>query len=154
MRRRIEPVLRELGATLEDVTGFGGRPGGTLRINTAEPTARWLLQRAVPVFQERYPEVALDLFVENGLVDIVAAGFDAGVNQVGLMVEAAAAGRGIAYVPDTTARDYLDDGRLVPLLQALRQPSSELAVYDPGHRHVPAALRAFIGVLHEVHAPA
>jgi len=231
--RRIEPVLRELGATLEDVSGFGGRPGGTLRINTAEPTARWLLQRAVPVFQERYPDVSLDLFVENGLVDIVAAGFDAGVrlleavpqdmhvapfgapvrfmpvaspaylqahgtpqvpddllthqcirmrmqsgkiyrwefarhgqafaldvpgalvlNQVGLMVEAAAAGRGIAYVPDTTARDYLDDGRLLPLLQEWCQPSSELALYYPGHRHVPAALRAFIDVLQEVYAPA
>jgi len=233
LMRRLEPVLRELGATLEDVNGFRERPGGALRINTAEPTARWLLQHAVPVFQERYPEVSLDLFVENGLVDIVAAGFDAGVrlleavpqdmhvapfgapvrfmpvaspaylaargtpqtpddlhrhqcirmrmqsgkiyrwefarhgqafaldvpgalilNQVGLMAEAALAGRGIAYVPDTTVRDHLQEGRLVPLLQDWCQPSSELALYYPGHRHVPAALRAFIEVLQEVYAPA
>lgn len=229
--RRIEPILRELGATLDDVDGSGGRPSGTLRINTAEPTVRWLLH-AVPVFQQRYPDVALDLFVENGLVDIVAGGFDAGVrlaeavpqdmhmarfgapvrfmpmaspaylaaegtpavpddllghrcirqrmgsgkvyrwefarhgdafaldvpgtlilNQVGLMVEAAVAGHGIAYVPDTSARDHLAAGRLVPVLQDWCEPSSELAVYYPGHRHVPAALRAFIGVLQDVFAP-
>lgn len=230
--RRIEPLLRELGATFEDVNGFQQQPGGTLRINTAEPTARWLLQHAVPVFQERYPDVALDLFVDNGLVDIVAAGFDAGVrlaeavpqdmhmarfgapvrfmpvaspaylkthgtptvpddllahrcirmrmqsgkvyrwefarhgqavaldvpgalilNQVGLMVDAALAGRGIAYVPDTSARDHLASARLVPLLQDWCEPSTELAVYYPGHRHVPAALRAFIGVLQDVFPP-
>lgn len=231
--RRIEPVLRELGATLEDVNGFRERPGGALRINTAEPTARWLLLHAVPVFLERYPDVSLDLFVENGLVDIVDGGFDAGVrlleavpqdmhvapfgapvrfmpvaspaylkahgaprvpddllqhrcirmrlqsgkiyrwefvrqgqgftldvpgslilNQTGLMVEAALAGRGIAYVPDTSVRDHLAGGRLLPLLEDWCQPSSELALYYPGHRHVPAALRAFIGVLQEVYAPA
>ena len=231
--RRIEPVLRELGATLEDVNGFRERPSGSLRINTAEPTARWLLQHAVPVFHERYPDISLDLFIENGLVDIVAGGFDAGVrllesvpqdmhaapfgapirfmpmaspgyleahgtpqvpddllrhqcirmrmqsgkiyrwefarhgqafaldvpgilslNQVGLMVEAAVAGQGIAYATDVIARDYLADGRLVPLLQEWCQPWSELAVYYPGHRHVPAALRAFIEVLQEVYAPA
>jgi DNA-binding transcriptional LysR family regulator len=77
--RRLEPVLRELGAACEAVNGIGQQPGGLLRINTAEPTAHWLLQHAVPVFQARYPAVALDLFVDNGLVDIVAGGFDAGV---------------------------------------------------------------------------
>nr|WP_307189405.1 LysR substrate-binding domain-containing protein [Massilia timonae] len=76
------------------------------------------------------------------------------LNQVGLMAEAALAGRGIAYVPDTTVRDHLQEGRLVPLLQDWCQPSSELAMYYPGHRHVPAALRAFIEVLQEVYAPA
>ena len=230
--RRIEPVLRELNATFEDVNGVGQQPGGLLRINTAEPTARWLLQHAVPVFEARYPAVALDLFVDNGLVDIVAGGFDAGVrlaeavpqdmhmarfgapvrfmplaspayleahgapavpddllghrcirmrmqsgkiyrwefarhgqafaldvpgtlvlNQVGLMVEAALAGQGIAYVPDTSARDHLAAGRLMPLLQDWCEPSTELALYYPGHRHVPAALRAFIAVLQEVFGP-
>ena len=230
--RRIEPVLRELGAACEAVNDIGQQPGGLLRINTAEPTAHWLMQHAVPAFQARYPAVALDLFVDNGLVDIVAGGFDAGVrlaeavpqdmhmarfgapvrfmpmaspaylkvhgvpavpddlrghrcirmrmqsgkiyrweftrhgqamaldvpgtlilNQVGLMVDAALAGQGIAYVPDTSARDHLAAGRLVPLLQDWCAPSSELALYYPGHRHVPSALRAFIEVLQEVFQP-
>jgi len=227
--RRIEPLLRELGAALEDVSGASERLGGTLRINAGEPVARLLLLDAVPVFQQRYPEVGLDLFVDNRLVDIVAEGFDAGVrlaeavpqdmhmvpfgppvrflpvaspaylagrtiprvpddlrshrcihirmqsgkvyswefarhgetividppgsltlNQIGLMIDAAVEGRGIAYVPEVAARGPLADGRLLRLLEDWCQPSSSLALYYPGHRHVPAALRAFIGVLQEV----
>jgi DNA-binding transcriptional LysR family regulator len=40
----------------------------------------------------------------------------------------------------------------LPLLEEWCQPSSSLALYYPGHRHVPAALQAFIGVLQEVFA--
>lgn len=226
---RIEPLLRALGAALEDVSGASERLAGTLRINAGEPVARLLLLDAVPLFQQRYPDVVLDLFVDNRLVDIVADGFDAGVrlaeavpqdmhmvpfgppvrflpmaspaylqgraiprvpddlrshrcihirmqsgkiyswefarhgetividppgsltlNQIGLMIDAAVAGLGIAYVPEVAARGPLADGRLVPLLEEWCQPSSPLALYYPGHRHVPAALRAFIGVLQEV----
>jgi DNA-binding transcriptional LysR family regulator len=226
---RVEPLLRELGAALDDASGASQHPGGTLRINAGEPVARLLLLDAVPVFQARYPDVMLDLFVDNRLVDIVAEGFDAGVrlaeavpqdmhlvpfgppvrflpvaapgylagrelprvpddlrkhqcihirmqtgkvyswefarhgeaivvdppgtltlNQISLMIDAAVAGRGIAYVPEVAARGFLADGRLLPLLEEWCPPSSTLALYYPGHRHVPAALRAFIGVLQEV----
>jgi DNA-binding transcriptional LysR family regulator len=68
--------------------------------------------------------------------------------------KAAIAGRGIAHGLDTTVRDHLREGRLVPLLEDWCQPSSELALYYPGHRHVPAALRAFVKVLQEVYATA
>ncbi|MEW6343942.1 MAG: LysR family transcriptional regulator [Paraburkholderia sp.] len=67
----------------------------------------------------------------------------------GLMIEAAADGLGIAYVPETAARAWLDDGRLVTVLDDWCPVIPGLYLYYPGHRHVPAGLRAFIEVLKE-----
>lgn len=66
-----------------------------------------------------------------------------------LMVEAAADGLGIAYVPETAAHYLLSTGRLIAVLEDWCPPFSGLMLYYPGHRHVPAALRAFIDLLKE-----
>ena len=66
-----------------------------------------------------------------------------------LMVEAAADGHGVAYVPETVARKMLDSGRLVTVLEDWCPWIEGLALYYPGRRHVPPALRAFIDVLRE-----
>jgi DNA-binding transcriptional LysR family regulator len=68
----------------------------------------------------------------------------------GLMVEAASDGLGLAYVPESMARDWLDDGRLVMVLEDWCPFIPGLCLYYPGHRHVPVGLRAFIDVLREV----
>jgi DNA-binding transcriptional LysR family regulator len=69
-----------------------------------------------------------------------------------LMVEAAADGLGIAYVPESFAREMQESGRLVAVLEDWCPPIPGLTLYYPGHRHVPAALRAFIDVVKEVNA--
>ncbi len=69
------------------------------------------------------------------------------LDHVELMAEAAAGGLGIAYVPDRTARPYLDSGALVPVLDEWCPSIPGLFLYYSGHRHVPAGLRAFIDVL-------
>lgn len=66
-----------------------------------------------------------------------------------LMIEAAADGVGIAYVPEIAARPWLTDGRLIALLEDWSPVIGGLRLYYSGHRHVPAPLRAFIGVLQE-----
>jgi DNA-binding transcriptional LysR family regulator len=58
-------------------------------------------------------------------------------------------GLGIAYVPESVARPWLDDGRLVTVLEAWCPTIPGLRLYYPGRRHVPAGLRAFIDVLKE-----
>jgi len=67
----------------------------------------------------------------------------------GLMVEAAIDGLGIAYVPEPYARAALDDGRLRAVLEDWCPPDAGLRLYYPGHRQVPATLRAFIDMARE-----
>ena len=64
-----------------------------------------------------------------------------------LMVQAAMGGLGIAYVPETFAEAGLQSRRLVHVLEDWCPPFPGLALYYPGTRYVPAALRAFIDVL-------
>ncbi|CCV11356.1 LysR family transcriptional regulator [Mesorhizobium sp. STM 4661] len=66
-----------------------------------------------------------------------------------LLVEAAAAGRGIAYVPEHFAQSFLKSGRLVTILADWCPPMPGLALYYPRNRHVPSPLRAFIDILKE-----
>ncbi len=71
------------------------------------------------------------------------------LDHVELMAEAAADGAGIAYVPERSARPYLDNNRLAVVLDDWCPSIPGLFLYYPGNRHVPPALRAFIEVLKE-----
>jgi DNA-binding transcriptional LysR family regulator len=69
------------------------------------------------------------------------------LDHTGIMVEAALDGLGIAYVPEAAARAALNNERLVVLLEDWSPEIPGLCLYYPGHRHVPAGLRAFIDLL-------
>ncbi|WDZ95773.1 LysR family transcriptional regulator [Herbaspirillum sp. WKF16] len=69
------------------------------------------------------------------------------LNRTELMLEAALQGLGIAFVPERIARAHLDTGVLLPLLRDWCPSYPGLFLYYPGHRQVPAGLRAFIEVL-------
>lgn len=72
------------------------------------------------------------------------------LNQWDLMVEAALQGVGLAYASEWTVADHIAAGRLVRVLDDWTPPFPGLALYYPGHRHVPAGLRAFVEVVKEV----
>jgi DNA-binding transcriptional LysR family regulator len=76
---RIEPAFGDIGAAIDDLNSFRGKPAGTIRINSSRQAAKQLLMPVVTEFLRAYPEVSVDLVIEDGLVDIVAGGFDAGV---------------------------------------------------------------------------
>jgi DNA-binding transcriptional LysR family regulator len=69
------------------------------------------------------------------------------LNHNELMVDAAVDGLGIAFVPERVARPFLHDGRLRALLEDWSPAIPGLCLYYPGHRHIPPALRVFIGDL-------
>lgn len=69
-----------------------------------------------------------------------------------LMIQAALKGLGLAYVSEGAAAADLAAGRLVRVLEDWTQPFPGLCLYYPGHRHVPAGLKAFIGVIREARA--
>lgn len=74
------------------------------------------------------------------------------MNHSRLMVEAAEAGLGIAYVPELSAQDALSAGRLVTVLEAWCPSIPGLFLYFPANRHIPASLRAFIDIIREYNA--
>jgi DNA-binding transcriptional LysR family regulator len=74
------------------------------------------------------------------------------LDHIGLMVEAAAKGMGLAYVWSTKAEAELVAGRLVTVLEDWTPSIPGHHLYYPSSRLMPAALRAFIEVIREVEA--
>ncbi len=226
---RLQPALAALDDALDGTVSFRGKIAGTVRINAPRLAAELLVREVLPRMAERHPDVTVDLVVEGRLIDIVSAGFDAGVRlansiprdmiavpltrplrflcvaapaylkragipktpddlrhhrcighrlpggklyrwefeRVGqalaldlpaaivlddeaLMVDAAVAGLGIAYVLETAAAPALKSKCLREVLAPWLQFAEPVAVYYPGHRKVPPALRAFLDVVREV----
>jgi DNA-binding transcriptional LysR family regulator len=67
-----------------------------------------------------------------------------------LMREAALAGAGLAYLSEWSVAEDVAAGRLVRVLEEWMPSSPGLALYYPGHRHVPSGLRAFVDLIREV----
>lgn len=76
---RLEVSFGALEQGLEDLNRFRERPSGQLRINVLTDAARLLLGPALPGFVEVYPEIDLEIVVQDDFIDIVAEGFDAGI---------------------------------------------------------------------------
>ena len=76
---RLGPALVEVEAALDVVNGFRDRPAGTLRLNVPASAARLVLPALVPPFLAAYPDIRLDVVVEESFVDVLAAGCDAGI---------------------------------------------------------------------------
>jgi DNA-binding transcriptional LysR family regulator len=76
---RLEPALSEVHAALDVMNGFRSRPAGTLRLNVPVSAARLVLPAIVPPFLAAYPEIRLDVIVDDSFVDVLAAGCDAGI---------------------------------------------------------------------------
>lgn len=69
------------------------------------------------------------------------------LDRQALMMQAAVAGMGIAFVLEQAAAAHLASGTLVALLREWSPADERYLLYFPGRRHVPAPLRAFIEVL-------
>jgi DNA-binding transcriptional LysR family regulator len=69
-----------------------------------------------------------------------------------LMLEAALKGVGLAYLSEWSVAAQIASGQLIRVLQDWTPAYPGICLYYPGHRHVPAGLRAFIGVIREVTA--
>ncbi len=76
---RLAPALEEIDQALGAAVEAKDRPAGTLRISAPLIAAQIALAPRLGEFARLYPDVTLDLRIENGFTDIVTAGFDAGV---------------------------------------------------------------------------
>ena len=76
---RLAPALGEVEAATDAVNAFRDRPTGTLRLNVPGSVARLVLAPIVTPFLQAYPDIRLEVVVEDSFVDILASGCDAGV---------------------------------------------------------------------------
>src|SRR5215217_4072963 len=79
LHARLRPAFQDIRDALEDLNVFRGQPMGTLRLNAARQSAHLALLPLVTRFLRAYPDVSVEVRVDDSLTDIVAQGFDAGV---------------------------------------------------------------------------
>jgi DNA-binding transcriptional LysR family regulator len=76
---RVGPAIADIGGALDQVRGLRDVPSGRLRINAPPPAVDLVLAPMVAPFLRAYPQIDLEIVAESSFVDIVDAGFDAGV---------------------------------------------------------------------------
>jgi len=77
--KRVGPALGDITEAIEQVSLFKGRPAGKLRLNVPRNALELVIRPMMARFLAAYPEINLEVVSDDGLVDIVAGGFDAGI---------------------------------------------------------------------------
>lgn len=76
---RLTPALAELAHAADELAAESGRTTGTLRLNVPGIVARHVLPPIAARFLAAHPGVRLEISAQDDFVDILAAGFDAGI---------------------------------------------------------------------------
>src|SRR6478736_55766 len=76
---RLTPALGEIAGALDQVNEMRDSPAGTLKLNVPTIVAREILPPIIGRFLREHPAISLEVTAEDGFVDVLAAGFDAGV---------------------------------------------------------------------------
>lgn len=76
---QLETGLRTINDALEALTNQRDFPMGRIRLNALRDAARFILAPVLPKYTATYPDMYLDITVDDHMVDIVAEGFDAGI---------------------------------------------------------------------------
>jgi DNA-binding transcriptional LysR family regulator len=75
----VGPRFEEIEVEIQALRELRKRPAGTIRITTGEHPAKTILQPKLAKFLPRYPDINVEIVIDNGLTDIVAKRYDAGV---------------------------------------------------------------------------
>jgi DNA-binding transcriptional LysR family regulator len=76
---RLTPALSEMEAALDVLNVFRDQPTGTLRLNVPAGVARVVLPPILADFLKAYPDIVVEVTVEDSFVDVLSAGCDAGI---------------------------------------------------------------------------
>jgi DNA-binding transcriptional LysR family regulator len=76
---RVRPALDGIDDAIESVGELRGRPAGLLRLTTLRTGYADVLKPKLARFLAAYPDIRIDLSLDEALTDVVAQGFDAGL---------------------------------------------------------------------------
>jgi DNA-binding transcriptional LysR family regulator len=82
----LRPALDEVRAAVADVGEMGDEPHGLLRLHSSRAAETMFGESLLSGFVKAYPHIKLDLVVSDVPVDIVADGYDAGI-QLGEVID-------------------------------------------------------------------
>jgi DNA-binding transcriptional LysR family regulator len=225
--RSVGPRFEEIDAELAALSELREKPAGLVRITASEHAAQSVLWPSLARFLPEYPDIDVEVIVDNGLIDIVSERYDAGVrlgeqlandmiavrigpdarmavvgapsyfaerppphapqdlsdhrcinlrlptlgglyawefekegrplkvrvegqlvfNSTGLMLEAALAGFGLAYLPEDTVAPHVAAGGLTRLLADWCAPFPGYHLYYPNRRQLPPAFALLVEAL-------
>jgi DNA-binding transcriptional LysR family regulator len=76
---RLGPAFGEISGALDAVNGYRDSPTGTLRLNVPMIASREILPSIIPRFLAAHPGITLEVTGSDMFIDVLAAGYDAGI---------------------------------------------------------------------------
>jgi DNA-binding transcriptional LysR family regulator len=98
---RFKPAMAEMEAAISEVRDLGDHPRGMVRLHMSRAAYIALLEPIIGDFHDTYPDVLLDLVIDDAAIDLVAEGFDLSVTRHALIdpsVEAIDIGGDLCHV--------------------------------------------------------
>ena len=77
--RKIGPKFEEMDVELAALSELREKPAGTIRVTATEYAAHAILLPALATLLPNYPDIKVEVFIDYGLTNIVAAQYDAGI---------------------------------------------------------------------------
>lgn len=78
---QLQPALGSIEQAVRGVGEANAAPSGLLRVNTSRMAARNLVEPHLAEFFTRYPQLRLELVMDDGFANIIADGCDAGIRM-------------------------------------------------------------------------
>ncbi|WP_194724251.1 LysR family transcriptional regulator [Noviherbaspirillum malthae] len=82
----LKPAIDQIEEAFTALEPFRERPAGRLRITAPRALGLRVARLLVPGMRANYPDVSLDLSLDDGVIDLVAQGYDAGI-RLGQSIE-------------------------------------------------------------------
>jgi DNA-binding transcriptional LysR family regulator len=78
---RLGPPIAEVGNAVRAVGAFQHQPRGLVRINMPRIAAQVAVMPKLATFRAAYPDIRLDLVIDDSITDVIAKGFDFGIRS-------------------------------------------------------------------------
>ncbi len=77
--RSLAPRIHEIESDVDALMAFRDKPSGTIRITLSDHACDWIVWPRLKQMLRDYPDIAVELNIDNGFRNIVEERFDAGV---------------------------------------------------------------------------
>ncbi|WP_277983248.1 LysR family transcriptional regulator [Sphingomonas faeni] len=78
---RLTPSVAEVEDAVRDVGAFQQQPRGLVRINMPRIAAQLIVMPKLAAFRAAYPDIRLELVIDDSITDVIGRGFDFGIRS-------------------------------------------------------------------------